>query len=485
MKKRDYYQTDYKTILIIILALIFLYRLLVLSNAKVDLYIDEAYYYNWAKHLDFGYYSKPPMLSLLIAFTTWLFGDGVLAIKIGANLVYPITSYIIFLIAKELFDERVAFYSAVSFFTLPSIWLSSLIISTDVVLLLFWALAMLFFIKALKSDRLFDWVMAGVFSGFGLLSKYNFIFFIFSVVLIFLKVPKYRNYYKSRGFYIAIVLAFIIFLPNLWWNYQNGFISFVHTKEISHIDRSLFHPSHFLEFFGAQFGIFGPIFFFYFWVMIFKGAVFKDDRYFILFSFSIVLLGFIMSLSMLSRSFANWAAPVYISATIMVVAYLLKHNKRYLIIFSILLHSLLGMGLYHYKDIAKFLSIDLTRKSDPYHRVLGWSEIISKVKVIRDRYPNYYILSKSRGDVAELDYYLKEKSYIFNPKKQMENQYHLDRDLNELRGEDFIYVGDKKDLKLLKPYFVKVKWIKSISVRVDSDYNRSYDIFEAKGFKGY
>ena len=76
---------DSKAILLgMLVGVIFLYRLCVLYALKLDLYVDEAYYFNWAKHLDWGYYSKPPMLSFLIALTTKLFGNGVLAIKAGA-----------------------------------------------------------------------------------------------------------------------------------------------------------------------------------------------------------------------------------------------------------------------------------------------------------------------------------------------------------------------------------------------------------------
>ena len=477
--------SDYKTIFLLFLSIIFLYRLCVLMTLKSDLYIDEAYYYNWAKHLDLGYYSKPPMLSLLIALTTKIFGESVFAIKVGAVLVYPLTAYVVYLIARELFDEKTAFYSGLTFFTLPSIWLSSLIISTDVVLLFFWALALLFFIKALKSDRLFDWAMAGVFSGFGLLSKYNFIFFLVSIFLVFLTIPKYKKEFKNPKLYLAILLAFVIFLPNLWWNYQNDFISFVHTKQISHIDQKLLHPNHLFDFLGAQFVVFGPILFFYFWVIAFKREFLKDERFKILFYFAIVMLGFIMVLSFLSRSFANWAAPSYVSATVLVVAYLIKQNRVKLVIFSIILHSLLGVGLYHYHDIAKISGIKLSRHTDPYKRVLGWRDVIDQVKVVRERYPNHYILSKSRGSVAQLDFYLKEKTYIFNPDHQMENQYHMDRDLNELRGKNFIYVGSDKDEMRLINYFKSVKRIGKVVAPLYEDFNRSYTLFEADGFKGY
>jgi hypothetical protein len=284
---------------------------------------------------------------------------------------------------------------------------------------------------------------------------------------------------------MAMVIAFLVFLPNLWWNYQNEFISFVHTKDISHVEGKLLHPNKFIEFFGAQFIVFGPILFFTFWVIVFKKEYLKDDRYLILFLFSIVMLGFIMVLSFISRSFANWAAPTYVAATILVVAYLIQRGKTYLIVISIVIHSLLGIVLYHYHDLADFAGIRLHKKSDPYNRVLGWSDVIKQIKYVREDFLDRKILSKSRGSVAELDYYLSEKTFIFNPNHEMENQYHMDRDLNELKGRDFIYVGSKKDQKDLEKSFQNVSFYKEIIVPLYDDYNRSYSLFLVDGFRGY
>jgi hypothetical protein len=51
-------------------------RLLWLAVQSAGLYPDEAQYWFWAKHLAFGYYSKPPLVAWLIALTTALFGNG-------------------------------------------------------------------------------------------------------------------------------------------------------------------------------------------------------------------------------------------------------------------------------------------------------------------------------------------------------------------------------------------------------------------------
>jgi len=201
-------------------------------------------------------------LAWLIMLSTSIFGESEWAIKIGAIFIYPITSLILYLISDTLFkDKRVAFYTALAFLTIPAVSLSSMIISTDVVLLLFWSLTLYLFIKALQKNQLLHWVLLGLFARLGMLSKYNMVFFLVSALMVMGFHKAYRAYFKDKNFYIPLVLSFIVFSLNLYWQYQNDFISFVHTKEISNIKSELFHFDKFLEFIGAQFGVMGPLFF--------------------------------------------------------------------------------------------------------------------------------------------------------------------------------------------------------------------------------
>ena len=471
--------------LIGLVALFWIYRLYVLLHSPYDLYLDEAYYFNWSQHPDWGYYSKPPMLGWLIYLTTSIFGDSQVGIKIGAMILYPITTAVIYLIAKELFGYKTAFYAALIFFTLPSVWMSSMIISTDVVLLLFWALALLFFIKALYHDKGIYWIVTGIFSGLGLMSKYNFIFFLISAILVLALVPRFRKHFTNRYFYLTIMIAFVIFLPNLIWNYQHDFVSFVHTGEISQVNRQLFHPNKFLEFFASQFLVFGPILFFYFWVIVFQKAFMKDEKYLLLFLFAIVTLTVIMILSFLSRSFANWAAVTYISATVLVVAYLIREGKERLLQYSVVIHTILAVLFFHYHALLGIAGIELTRKIDPYKRVSGWSDISQQIRSYHDRYPQTVLLAPTRTEVAQFDYYTKLKTYIWNPTKRMQNHYDLTRDLNSQKGKDFLFVTHDNNVTSLAKYFDMTKPVGRVNKVLYRDFNRSYNLFYLKNFKGY
>ena len=49
-----------------LIAAVFIIRFLVLLTAPIDLSGDEAYYWEWGRHLDWGYFSKPPLIGWLM-----------------------------------------------------------------------------------------------------------------------------------------------------------------------------------------------------------------------------------------------------------------------------------------------------------------------------------------------------------------------------------------------------------------------------------
>ncbi|HVT62176.1 MAG TPA: glycosyltransferase family 39 protein, partial [Legionellaceae bacterium] len=81
----------YSFSLFIIIFLSFLIRLLFLGQH--DLLVEEAYYWNYAVHLDFGYLDHPPMIAALIRCATWFFGTNEFAVRFPALICWLITTY--------------------------------------------------------------------------------------------------------------------------------------------------------------------------------------------------------------------------------------------------------------------------------------------------------------------------------------------------------------------------------------------------------
>ncbi|WP_201335656.1 MULTISPECIES: glycosyltransferase family 39 protein [unclassified Nitratiruptor] len=477
-------KSNFKKLLIIII-IIQIYRFFVLLNAQIDLYVDEAYYWEWSKNLSFGYYSKPPMIAWIIALFTSFCGDSQICIKLPALIFHPLSAIIIYLIGKKLFDESVGFWSGVAYITLPAVSLSSMIISTDVLLLFFWSTTLLFFIKALESDSWKYWLGAALFAGCGLLTKYTMIIFVLSVFFYLLWIRS--RHLKNPKLYITMVLAALIYLPNLIWNARHQFITFVHTKNLSEIDQSShFHLDKLFEFLGAQFFVFGPIFFGVFLYLIVRPKMI-DNRYKLLYAFAIPFLAIISFQAFLSKALANWAAPTYVAATLLVVAYLLHRHHTKLLKLGILVNIVLALIFYHYHALTHTFHIELTKKNDPYKRVTGFHQLAQKLQSIVQKYPKTKLLFDDRTTMAEMIYYLKPHPFdavMLNPTHHIGSQFHLTTDLQKHKGEDFIYIT-KFPINKAAKYFKNSKLLAKIEIPLYKDYKRVYYVYYLKQFKGY
>ena len=133
MSKENYF--------LFILCLFFLIiKIIAIYLTNFDLFGDEAQYWLWSQNLDFGYYSKPPLLSWIIALVCSIFGNSIFVIKMIPVFLYCLTSYVIFLLSKKLFgNNELACLTALTFFLMPAVSFSSFFVSTDIILVFFWS----------------------------------------------------------------------------------------------------------------------------------------------------------------------------------------------------------------------------------------------------------------------------------------------------------------------------------------------------------
>ena len=96
-------------------------RLITLYLSPTNLHGDEAQYWAWSRHFEFGYFSKPPMIAWVIALTTGLFGNAEWVVRLSSPLIHPITAYIIFRTARFLFDACTGFWAGCLYFLMPAV----------------------------------------------------------------------------------------------------------------------------------------------------------------------------------------------------------------------------------------------------------------------------------------------------------------------------------------------------------------------------
>ena len=64
------------------------FKIIAIYFTKFSLYGDEAQYWLWSKTLDFGYFSKPPLLAWFLSGHTKVFGDSFISLKIFPTIAY-------------------------------------------------------------------------------------------------------------------------------------------------------------------------------------------------------------------------------------------------------------------------------------------------------------------------------------------------------------------------------------------------------------
>ena len=212
-------------------------RIAVLIATPLNLGPDEAQYWSWSLTPAFGYFSKPPMIAWLIGASTAICGDGEACIRITAPLMHGASALFVFFAARTLYDERTGLWSAAAYALMPGTSFSSLLITTDVPLLFFWALALLALAELRRKPSALWAIVFGLAIGLGLISKYAMLYFVLGIALAFIPTIEGRSLLFSRWGAIALAAAAATFAPNLAWNVLHKFETVAHTVDSCADDR--------------------------------------------------------------------------------------------------------------------------------------------------------------------------------------------------------------------------------------------------------
>jgi len=193
----------------------------------MELIYEEAYYWNYAQHLDIGYLDHPPMVAWIIAFFTSVFGNAEFAVRIGALLSWAVMGAFVFALTRKLYGRGIAFVSLFLVAGLPFFFGIGMLMTPDAPLAACWAGTLYFLAKAFFDKRRSSWWGVGICGGLGLLSKYTIVLLAPASLLFMAIDPMSRQWLKKKEPYLAAILALLIFSPVIVWNAKHGWASFV------------------------------------------------------------------------------------------------------------------------------------------------------------------------------------------------------------------------------------------------------------------
>ncbi len=453
---------------------------------------QEAYYWNYSRHPALSYFDHPPLAAYLIKLTT-LLGTSAFTIHLAAILLSVLMSLAIYRLAELLFDDNTAFWSVVTINFAFIYALGGVVITPDAPMMLFWVMTMIACYYIAIGGGIAWWMLLGIFAGAGFIGKYTMVFAGLGVFLFFLFSKERVREFVRPGPYIALISAFIVVLPVLYWNYQNDWVSFLFQSQRRAGEMSEFRPDFFFGFIGTIIGIYGIL-----PIPLLAAGIFdsvkrtfaeKNTKHALLVWFSVPLVLFLIPVAAQSWVKMNWTAPAFIGWFIAGVAYYYKYSpsKKWVRVWGKISIVFLAISFMAIHIIFVLPGVYLG-KGD---YTVGWEELAAKVDSIRTEMPEpYFICGYEYKTASLLAFHLHDRPETVgnNIVGRPGLQYDFWADPDTLIGYNAIFVYDDrvkyKTPERLLELFESVMPEEILTVKKGGNKLTDFHIFRCYGYLG-
>jgi len=459
---------------------IVLFLLLVLSAlvrgwiaGVIGLGNDEVYYWTYAKFPAFSHFDHPPMVGWVIwFFTLGLRFDGEFFMRLAAVFFGTMSAGLMFLIGKQIKNPVTGLYAAFLYTTsFYGLILSGTFILPDGPQVFFWLLTLWFLLKSLPDPDLTGksrnfLFFAGLTAGLALLSKYHAVFLIVGAFFYILLYN--RKWFFAWETWGALVLAVLCFMPVIFWNAENEFISFTfHESRVGITDLGI-QPQYFLTEIAGQFFYNNPvnvvIIITALVAMMMKHHFLERSYRRLILWISLPLLIVFLIFSLFRSTLPHWTGPAYLGLIFMGAAYLSEPRKNgrklrlvpWPVVFSLLLLAgvvVTGVGqiLYGWIPVKRYKVDDVSLD------LVGWKQLGEKFQALAAWDEDHFLIDKDAPLItfrwfpaANFDYYLARKEnrpvYALGSLDRIHKYYWINQQRGNLKkGSDAWYVALSDD----------------------------------------
>ncbi len=296
---------------------------LVPSLTNKNLPLDTIEALAWGSNIDWGFDKHPPASAFFSEIFYLIFGAQDWAYYLLSQIFVCIAFIYVFKLANEIFNNLLL--SLISVLLIESIFFYNFTtpeFNVNVCQLPFWSIVVYYSWRIFNQNKINvrDCIFLGSFGAVGFLSKYLFIYLLFSIVLLFLYFIFYKKLKRFDFKLIILIEVFLVLLiPHFIWLNDNNFITFMYGLKRSGIENSnIFDHLRFpIIFLFKQLVLLIPFF------LILKLLIkkikfqinFKDKKFLFLFFVNIVPIILILITSIItgSRIRTMWMTPFYIS----------------------------------------------------------------------------------------------------------------------------------------------------------------------------
>ena len=192
-----------------------------LSNKNLPLDVIEAL--AWGQNFDLGYAKHPPLSAWIPGILFKFFGNKDWIYYFLSQIFIIISFIFLWKLASFFFKNKIRILLSVlsvegiAFYTFESPQFN-----VNICQIPLWIGTIYFFLKSIKNNKICDWVLLGIFSALGFLTKYIFLYLLISLFfyLVFILIKNKKFYFN---FFYSLFTFLLIISPHLQWLFQNDF----------------------------------------------------------------------------------------------------------------------------------------------------------------------------------------------------------------------------------------------------------------------
>ncbi len=194
-----------------------------LVAARLDLFGDEAFYWQCGQRPAIAYADHPPVTAMVTRLGTELAGDT----PLGARLVFLLLAALfppaVFWLALPFAGRRDAWLAAGVALTVPALAQLGLLAVPDAALLPAMAVFLLGFERATRGGGNGFWLLAGLAGAFGLATHYRFVLAPASAVLYLAASRRGRRHWRRSGPWLMFAAMSAGLVPSVVYNLRHDF----------------------------------------------------------------------------------------------------------------------------------------------------------------------------------------------------------------------------------------------------------------------
>jgi hypothetical protein len=229
MEKFKLWLKEYRVILLFAVAKLLVHML---TATNYGFQRDAYLYLAQSNHLDWGYFSTPPLVAFVTRIHTILWGDSLFAVRLLPALIGTASMFIAGWLIKQLKGGMMAqAIGLTAIFLSPAYLRPSLLLQPVIFNHFFWLLSavVVFQLVRKQEPRQLLWFIPVL--GLGWLAKYSIIFYAFALLAGLIIGPN-RKLLWSKYLIWTLVGGILLILPNLLWQFNHNWPVISHMQEL-------------------------------------------------------------------------------------------------------------------------------------------------------------------------------------------------------------------------------------------------------------